>query len=411
MNQAPLRLALGNYAAGDRFWDREREVAEVLGYLAYGQGVVLTGARRVGKTSVVHRVLESLPAPMKGVFLDVEHFASATEMFAGLAATAAVADDGVWQRIRQRFGKRLTETLERVQKVEVGLVKVELQAAMAGSWRDDAQAVVAAMAEADHETVIAIDELPLLVDRILKRDPGEAELLMSTLRAMADGFPQVRWLVSGSIGLEAVLHRAGLTGTITHLRSYTIDAWDEPTTTGAVEALGPSLEVTFAAGAAAEVHAQLGLGVPFHVELLMDEVRRMADRRGDRRVTVADIRTVYSGPFLTSAVRAHLLHLETRLDAVLGEGDGLRLARDILTQAAVAGVTTLADAQALADDLIEDDSVKAPALREVLDILVHDAYLGRDADGWRFRSKLVADWWRQGNELGFVPASGRRPRP
>ena len=398
-----LRPALGNYAAGDRFWDREREVADIVGYLAYGQGVLLTGARRVGKTSVVHRVLERLPAPMEALFLDVEHYAGATEMFAGLGAAAAAADDRIWQRLLGWFGKRLSS----VDKVEVGRLKIDLQAAMAGSWRDDARAIVGAVAE--HDSVIAIDELPLLVDRILKRDPAEAELLMSTIRALADGLPRVRWLVSGSIGLEAVLHRAGLTATITHLRSYPIDAWDEPTTTAAVEALGPSIGVTFDPGAAAEVHAQLGLGVPYHVQLLMDEVRREAERRNDRQVTVADIRRIYDGPFLTSAVRAHLLHLETRLDDVLGEGDALRLARDLLTQAAVSGVATQANAQALADDLVEDADQRAPTLREVLEILVHDAYLGRDPDGWRFRSRLVQDWWRQGNELGFVPAGARRP--
>ncbi len=400
-----LHPALGNYAAGDRFWDREREVREVLGYLTYGQGVLLTGPRRVGKTSVVHRVLAGLPSPMQGLFLDVEHHDSATEMFAALGAAAAAADGNLWHRLAAWFGKRLSS----VDKVEVGRLKIDLQAAMAGSWRDDAQAIVAAIADADHQTVVAIDELPLLVDRILKRDPAEAELLMSTIRALADGVPSVRWLVSGSIGIEAVLHRAGLTGTITHLRAYPIDAWDEPTTTGAVEALGPSIGVTFAPGAAAEVHAQLGLGVPYHVQLLLDEVRREADRRNDRRVTVDDIRRIYDGPFLTSAVRAHLLHLETRLDTVLGEGDALRLARDLLTQAAVCGVATLADAQALAEDLVEDDGLRAPILREVLEILVHDAYVGRDPDGWRFRSRLVQDWWTQGNELGFVPAADRRP--
>lgn len=402
-----LRPALGNYAAGDRFWDREREVDEIVGYLAYGQGVLLTGPRRVGKTSVLHRVLERLPGPMAGLFLDVEHYASATEMFAGLGAAAARADDRLWRKLRQWFGKRLGEAVDRVDTVDLGVLKVELQAAMAGSWRDDARAIVQAVAAAGHETVIAIDELPLLVDRILKRDPAEADLLMSTIRAAAEEYPAVRWLVSGSIGLEAVLHRARLTGTITHLRAYPIDAWDEATTTAAVEALGPSITVTFAAGAAREVHAQLGLGVPYHVQLLMDEVRREADRGKDRRVTVDDIRRIYDGPFLTSAVRAHLLHLEARLDTVLGEGDALRLARDLLTQAAVTGAVSLSDAQALADDLIEDDGERAATLREVLEILVHDAYLGRDPDAWRFRSRLVADWWRQGNELGFIPAADR----
>jgi uncharacterized protein len=255
--------------------------------------------------------------------------------------------------------------------------------------------------------VIAVDELPLLVDRILKRDPAEAEMLLSTLRSLAEGFPAVRWLLSGSIGLEPILHGAGLTGTITHLRAYPIDGWDEATTTGAVEALGPALGLTFAAGAAESVHVCLGLGVPYHVQLLLDEMRREGHRRKDLHVTVDDIRRTYEGPFLTSAVRAHLLHLESRLDTVLGEGDELRLARDLLTQAAVADVVTLADAQALADDIVEDDDRRAASLRRVLEILVHDAYLGRDPDGWRFRSRLVRDWWKQQNELGFVPA-GRR---
>jgi hypothetical protein len=402
-----LRPALGNYAAGDRFWDRDREVAEIVGYLAYGQGVLLTGARRVGKTSVVHKVLAELPEPMEGIFLDVEHYDSAAEFFAGLGAAAAATDDRLWQRLRGWFGKRLGDTVDRLDTVEVGVVKVELQAAMTGGWRDDARALVEAVAERDHETVIAVDELPLLVDRILKRDRSEAEMLLSTLRSLAEGYPAVRWLVSGSIGLEPILHGAGLTGTVTHLRAYPIDAWDEATTTGAVEALGPALELTFAPGAAAAVYACLGLGVPYHVQLLMDEMRREAHRHKDPYVTAGDIRRTYEGPFLTSAVRAHLLHLESRLDTVLGEGDALRLARDLLTQAAVAGVTTLADAQALADDLVEDDDQRGAILRRVLEILVHDAYLGRDPDGWRFRSRLVRDWWRQQNELGFVPAGQR----
>jgi MoxR-like ATPase len=95
-----LRPALGNYASGDRFWDREREVREIVGYLAYGQGVLLTGPRRVGKTSVVRAVLAALPEPMAGVFVDAEQYGDPTELFAGIAAAAA-ADAGFWGRLRQ----------------------------------------------------------------------------------------------------------------------------------------------------------------------------------------------------------------------------------------------------------------------------------------------------------------------
>ncbi|MDQ6726754.1 MAG: hypothetical protein M3066_11405 [Actinomycetota bacterium] len=409
-----LRPALGNYASGDRFWDRVREVAEVRSYLTDGQGVVLTGPRRVGKTSVVRRVLEEMSASSVTVFVDVEQHATPGEMFAGIAAALAGADLGFWHRISGWFGKRLGEAADRVEAVQVGLLKIELQAAMAGSWRDDARAIVEAMAGADRPTILAVDELPLLVDRVLKRDRTEAELLMGTLRGLASDFGAVRWLVSGSIGLEPVLQRAGLTGMITHLRAYPIEAWDEATTVGAVEALAATTGLSLFDGAARHVHRQLGLGVPYHVQLLMDELRRDASRRGDHRVSPDDVRRVYRSPFLTSSVRAHLLHLETRLRTVLGEGDALRLARDLLTQAAVAAPLTPDDATVLADDLVEDAGQRLAILREALEILEHDAYLGRDPDGWRFRSRAVCDWWRQGNEMGFVPAKDRRtrrPRP
>lgn len=404
----PLLLpALGNYAAGDRFWDREHEVAEISAYLADGQGILLTGPRRVGKTSIVHRVLGAMGTSASTLFVDVEQHDNPTEMFAGIAA-AASADGGFWNRIRSWFGKRLGATFDRVEMLDLGVVKVELQAAMAGSWRDDARAIVSALGETDSPTIVAIDELPLLIDRILKRDRSEAELLLGVLRAAAGDFPTVSWLVSGSIGLEPILHRAGLSGMITYLRAYPIDAWDEQTTTGAVAALARSAGLRLSPMSAASVHAIIGLGVPYHVQLLMDEVRRDADRRRDRHVSTDDIDRVYRGPFLTSAVRAHLLHLESRLTTVLGEGDELRLARDLLTQAAVVGVLEPGDATWLAADLVEDETQRAGILREVLEILEHDAYLDRGEAGWQFRSRLVQDWWRLGNELGFVAVADRR---
>ncbi len=381
---------------------------EIAAYLTDGQSVLVTGPRRVGKTSVVHRVLDEVEPSMTVLFVDVEHHADPTEMFAALAA-AASRNAKVWRRIRTWFSKRLGGVVDHVD-VDLGVLKVELQAAMAGSWRDDGRAIVEALAAADTPTVVAVDEFPLLVDRVLRRDPADAELLLGMLRGLAEEFRTVRWLVSGSIGLEPVLHRAGLTGTITHLRAYAIDAWDEATTAGAVQGLARSTGLMMGDDATDAVHDCLGLGVPYHVQLLMDEIRRDAERRGDPWVARDDVVRVYRGPFLSSAVRAHLLHLETRLEKALGEGDALRLARDLLTQAAVADRLTPADATMLADDLVEDAAGRSATLRHVLEILEHDAYIVRGQDGWRYRSRVVRDWWRQGNELGFIPPADRPRR-
>ncbi len=410
MTEPVLPPALGNYAADERFWDREREVAELAAYLRDGQSMLVIGPRRVGKTSVVRRVLDELRPSHTVVFIDVEQHANPAAMFAALAAEAS-REAGFWPRLIGRLGKRLGVAADRVGSVDLGVLKVELQAAMAAVWQDDARSVIASLAEGDQPAVVAVDELPLLVDRVLRDDPAGAEVFLGVLRGMAEEFRNVRWLVSGSIGLEPVLHRAGLTGTVTHLRSYPIDAWDEPTTAGAAAALGRAAGLDLAGGAAAAVHQQLGLGVPYHVQLLMDEVRRDAARRADSAVTADDVARVYGGPFLSSAVRAHLLHLESRLDKVLGEGDALRLARDLLTQAAVADRLTADDAMLLARDLVEDGADRPALLRHVLEILENDAYLSRDDNGWSYRSRVVRDWWRQTNQLGFVLAADRSPQP
>ena len=73
----------------------------------------------------------------------------------------------------------------------------------------------------------------------------------------------------------------------------------------------------------------------------------------------------------------------------------------------MAELLTGAQASMLADDLVEDVDERASTLRHVLEILEHDAYLTRGPDGWRYRSRVVRDWWRQGNELGFVPPEER----
>jgi ABC-type sulfate/molybdate transport systems ATPase subunit len=65
-----LESALGNVAQGARFWDRETEVQDMRSYLSSGTSLLLVGPRRIGKTSVLRRVLESVDTPH--VFVDAQ---------------------------------------------------------------------------------------------------------------------------------------------------------------------------------------------------------------------------------------------------------------------------------------------------------------------------------------------------
>ena len=108
-------------------------------------------------------------------------------------------------------------------------------------------------------------------------------------------------------------------------------------------------------------------------------------------------------------VRGHveLSHMEERLQAVLGPELHL-LALELLTETAVAGALTVEAASFLAR--FSCPQGWDAALRDVLDILQHDGYLGREQAGYRFVSRLLRDWWRRRFELTYVPVS-KRERP
>lgn len=393
-----LESALGNVAQGARFWDRETEVRDLRSYLTSGTSLLLVGPRRIGKTSVLRRVLESSDTPH--VFVDAQAAMSPQEFLAEMVVVAAQQAP-----LRDRLQDRFKRVFDRIEGFELATLKIEFTAELASSWLDRSKDVLRVLADGNG-TIVAIDELPILFDRLLRTDPPAVSGLLSLLRWGVDSLG-LRVAVSGSIGLEPVLHRAGLAGQATFLHRYELGPWDESTTSAAVAALARGRGLEMSREATKAVHAVLGSGVPYHVQLFADAIRLDADRRGTTTVDAHDVRRVYKERLLGS-VSAHMLHLESRLKDVLGEGEELQLAFDLLTETAVERVLTTRAARLLADDVVQDAPRRAELLRNVLLVLEHDAYLHVAAQEYRFTSRLVQDWWRERNSFGYVPASERR---
>lgn len=358
----------------------------------------------MGKTSLVRAVLEQPPNRMPGIFVDAERHRDGAELYAAIALEAR-KHDRLWSRIKGQVQRLVNVNLQSVE-VDAGPLKVELQAALGPSWREEAQQLIASLAAAG-PLVIAIDELPLLLDRLFASEPAEAELLLGTLRSDAQEQPSIRWVMSGSIGLDAVLEQRGLTSRMTYLHPFHLGPWDADTTTRAATALLRHHGLAVDDQAARAVHACLGLGVPYHVQLLVDETRKDRRTAGSSRVTAGDVKRVYDSPGFATSCKAHLLHLESRLRGVLGEGDELRLAIELLTEAAVSRVLSSQAVETLAVEAVEEPARRRDAVRRVLRVLEHDLYVEQQGAERRFTSRLMRDWWKARYETGYVPAEQR----
>ena len=403
-----LKKEVGNWVSGDRFWDRAVEMQTLEELLHDGAHVLLVAPRRVGKTSLMHEAARRLEDRYHCLFVDLQKGGSAADAVVELSlATRAVR--GLWDRTREVFRSALGTVAGKVEEVELAEVSLKLRETLGANWQARAERLFDSLAKADREVVIFFDELPILVNRVLKgegdvvtpRGRADADAFISFLRAMSLAHQgRIRMVVAGSIGLEPVLASAGLSATLNTFTALHLDPWEPQVAVEALWALGRGYDLVFEEGAAEAMVARLGSCVPHHVQMFFAYALEDARRRGVLRCSVEDVGHVYERRMLSSRGHAELSHMEERLKLVLTRAD-LPLAIDLLTEAAVAGALTVEAARLLAArHAVEDPGT---SLRVTLGLLEHDGYLYRTGEGHRFLSGLLRDWWKARFQLTYRP--------
>ena len=405
-----MKRGTGGWVTGERFWDRQEEMALFIEYLRDGANIQLTGQRRIGKTSLAREAARRLEGEFICLYVDVQECDSGQDAVAELAA-ATQPQRSLWNRVTgwaASLGSRVSE-------VSVHEIKIALRAAVAeADWRMRGEELLDLLTSGDQPVVIIIDELPILVNRLLKGDDytitperhKRTDELLSWLRHVAQKYQgKLRLVITGSIGLEPIVRQAGLSATLNHLRAFELGPWDRPTAAGCIEALADEYGVPLAPGVTDCLLDEIGVCVPHHVQVFFENIYEVYKIRNLPQVTPEVVKEVYKRKMLGARGHAELSHLEERLKLVLGirlQG----LAIDFLTEAAVvAGGLSRTAARFLAQDRLEpiEDSV----VREILEILVHDGYIESRGNSYIFVSKLQRDWWRSRFRFLYQPVSKR----
>jgi hypothetical protein len=408
-----MKRGAGSWVSGERFWNRQKEMALFLEYLRDEASIQLTGQRRIGKTSLVREAARRLEGEFVCVYVDVQSCGDGRDAVAELAA-ATQPLRSVWNRVTgwaASFGGKVSE-------VSVHEIKIALRAAVAeADWRTRGEQLFDLITAGEQPVVVIIDELPILVNRLLKGDDytitpvrlRQTDELLSWLRHISLKYRgKLRLVVTGSIGLEPVVHQAGLSATLNHLHAFDLGPWTRETAEACIESLASEYDVPMAAGVTRAMVDEIGICIPHHVQVFFDNIYEVFKIKGLTQITVDDVTEVYKHKMLGARGHAELSHLEERLKLVLGvQLQGLAI--DLLTEAAmVTGGLSPLSARFLAQDRLEPAG--DPILRGILEILEHDGYLGRRGESYVFVSKLQKDWWVSRFSFSYQPLSERRAR-
>ena len=397
-----LRMS-SNWVDGDRFFDREAELGLLRERMKNGTHTLLTAQRRMGKTSLVRELLRQLndEGEVATVFVDVEAAMDAADAVAEMA-TQARPLQSVRGRIASLVSGSFRGVRENVEELGVSELKVRLRAGMnSGNWQRTGDQVFEALAANERPVVLAIDELPILVNRLLK---GNAYLITPERRAATDSFmgwlrkncqthqDRVCLIISGSVGLEPVLSQAKLSAHANVYRPFDLKPWTHDIAVECLAALSRGHGVSLPEEVRDEMCWRLRCCVPHHVQRFFNHLYEYLTREQRKEATFADVARVYPDDLLGARGQTDLLHYGERLETVLGDR-GCAVARSLLTAAAVNGglleYSVVESHRELAEPGSEDNPVD-----DVLHVLEHDGYLEGRTGGYGFVSRLLEDWWR-----------------
>ena len=347
------------------------------------QSIALLAPRRVGKTSICRRMSAMPPTGFVTRWRDLEGLDTAHDFVRHLFSDCEdLLSDS------QKLARRGRKALEAITStVELKGFRVQLQPKEAGRVLDGLLADLDEMAGKQGVKIVLFwDEFTWFLSDLADKDrAAEATMLLDRLRAGRQQHPNLRMVLTGSIGLHLVLRRLGRDGygnePVNDVSKQVVPLLDPP----AAEVLATALltNIENVEGAQAQVAARLAEACEGH-PFLMHGVAQRLKFRGAASATAID--EVLDELLQEESDPLELSHFLFRLDGYFD---------DQLRSAAVACLDLLAPQAAGQpfDQLLAGTRLERELVLRVVDVLRRDHYLLREGANLRFRMEFLRRYW------------------
>ena len=384
-----LQNVTGQVVEGDNFFDRQVEIARFWRALET-DNVLLLAPRRVGKSSVLRRMKADAELhDFASVYVDVsdcgDELRFVERVYAAILEHHGSAEQ-LWSGIKESW---LGKTIGRVKKAGAAGFAIEFSSDES-NWARMGEELAEALDRLDGKTLIQVDELPVFALKLLNRgdDTEQSRIreFLYWLRRLRQSYPQVRWMLTGSIGLDTVASRLNIADSINDLRVETLGAFDAATAHALLETLARAYGLELEETVRDHILVRVGWPVPFYLQLIFDKIRDCW------KPGIADVDGAID-TLLDPRHKGLFDYWRQRLRDELGRPDA-DYAAALLHPASRApeGVRHSIFQQALTP-AIPDAGARDEKLRYLLDVLQNDGYLVEEAKRWRFLSPLLREYW------------------
>lgn len=372
---------------------RRAERADLRRRLLSGASILMLAPRRIGKTWLIRKIDEDMAAQgWLTIRIDVEGKRTEEDFLREICG-AIERKQGLGKRMLAHLGQRFRQiaTDTKGGNLHEAIGKIDPRSFL--------ETLVESLGGEETRTLIIIDEIALFVLELARQDPAAATALLYHLRKLQQSYPKVQWFLTGSVGLDVVARRHGITGALLDYDSFPLAPFSPEAARSYVAELCETAVVPqpFELDDAAfqQVMDELGWLSPYYLRqlALLIEPSEPARASGERAAaTAADVRNAATA-LLSPQRRMHFAAWQEHIVKNFTKEESARLSAilDILSGNPAGEI----EATLLTRVQQTGSPIPMNGLKEALHNLGNDGYLMRVDQRWLFQSALLRRFWQE----------------
>jgi AAA+ ATPase superfamily predicted ATPase len=379
-----MAIIAGQAVRGDNFWKRPHLMDDIIEIIEKSGHILLVAPRRVGKTSLMYRVLDTMGEEYIVIYINTEAEHNVDAFWQKLFRE--LMDDDFINTLANKAHNFLN-TLRSMRLNEIGTKGIKFGESAPKDYKEAFLSLLKSI-DTDKKLIIMLDEFSQTIENIIQHESKEkAEQLLQEHREIRQNHKvsdKTVFIYAGSIGLEGVVANINASKHINDLTSISV----------------PPLEPKDAKNFAMHLCATNGMDIiesdvlymleliewyiPFYIQLIAQEIKRLYRRNPTINKAVID--TAIKNAL---ANKKDFIHWVERLNTLSKKGRAY--AKEILSLISKQDSATSSELSNLAQkhELGESEAKK------IISALVYDGYINNSTDArtYRFNSPLLKKWW------------------
>ena len=370
--------------------------------------LVLTAARRTGKTSVMDHLRDHPRNNFSVVSINVQDLTHPADFFQVLLDAFHDAHPALVRDQLAAGWKLVTGALGLVAEIGVGEFKLALRESDPNwreNWRQHGDTFLQQARNMNIPILFIVDELPDMLLNLSRKDAVLLREFLAWFRTQrlnpAPAKDAIRWLVGGSVNLAGTLDALGQVDLINDLEDVPLPQLTDGDIEVFVNEMLSGRGVPYDEAVPRRMSVRLGRPIPLFMQMATQDLYRLW-KKEQRKILAADVDAIFDAMVVGSAAHTRLQHFHSRIRQYYADPKR-SIAYALLGQISVSE-SGLKRASLLqeTDRLLVDSGIELPAherkqlFNQILLDLENDFYIVEVEEGiYDFASGVLKLWWRK----------------